>query len=1678
MKPSNLLKFTLCLLPAGVLLALVVIAPQMGVLQAGAAAPALAAAPWRVFTPATNTLPMDANLLPNPGFESGSAITATAWNAYMSGYAIDATGGRGGGRALRLTAAADGESHGAYQVITLNQTQTMPIYLSGWSRTDGMSGETDAHYSVYLDIYYVDETPLHGQSIAFDVGAHDWQFREKFIAPAKPIKSINVYVLLRNTHVGTAWFDDLSIRPVHAEIAYLDGVHVATMAPDPLPYGGPGLSLATDDGLSLTLAADGGAVTAVSLAGAPVQDAARAYMSGFFVRDVAAQSDYYHVGGSVNPDGRTLVQAGALPALSLDFGAVYTAAADRITIHAELTGTDALTRALTLYFALPVSATNWTWGDDIRTGRAINGANEFANFNGYHGLGANGHLSKYPWASLSGPDGGLALGTPLDSPRAFRLIYNPATHQFYAAFDLGLSPLTNQFPNRAWVDLILYRTEAGGGFRAAAQGYYDRFPQAFARRIPPEQEGIWVAFSDVAPITDVNDFGIKVHEIGGLSYVASDDDAGILSFRYVSEPWSHWLPITTTSVDVNDYDQVMTYLHDQHQHGSTAQRRQAEATLSSGFFDENGRYRYESSVEPWCDGVGGCAVFTLNPDPDIADAAYPLNQGRLDWNATTQAAYTSTPGLDGEYIDSYLARATDMDFRATHFAATDTPLTFRTGDLQVGIPEVFATTEFARWLTQDVHQRFGKYTMANGILLDMPWGGDLFDFMGQETNWLYTGSFTPPTDARMNYYRALSYQRPYGFLMNTDFANLSHALVERYFQVCLFYGIYPSMFSANAATNRYWDDPALYNRDRPLFQRYIPLIRRLNTAGWQPLTYATTSDAQVYIERFGAWPNLHFTLRNTTDAAAAVTVTLQADALHLPDSALTGVALLSGAHYAVGAGAAQFQVTLGPQASEIIALSRPSGHALYLPLVLRDAPGGSLWLAPGASAPEIPAAVAAAVIYVDGSLANNCTGGTYSVANRDCSGSDGNAYTSIEEGVNAALPGDTVQVRGGLYHEQVDIRVNGEAGNRIVIQNYPGETPILEGSQAVTGWAQCSGDDPYLTVQGEVNPHYAAIYRTAVDALPESQSPNVEHLVVLYENGEFMLPAQDPDQSMIIQNQKRYIPIEEESVGLTDYLIDSAHLTQPDNYWAGASVWVWVHAENNNIQSRVITASNQSQHSITFDAPLSAPLSVSGFTNPDAYSIYNHPHLLDQPGEYFYTPQPDGDGHYWLYIWPRNTSDLADKIRINHEQMGFFPRQTFGSYVTIDGFEIRGFSGNWTRNGGVVIPYGFEHSGFQVKHCNIHHNYGDGITIYQGVDDLIEGNTVDTNFGAGLEGMRHTHLVVKDNVVRNHEGTNVSFDVNEHMEIVGNRIGGFLGTHGNGMAIYDGCNDVLVAGNIIAIERNVPLTFNTMGNLVLYNNILYSGDSTRIIASWSMGTGYHLAFNNLILGADTEGAAYFRTAGNKVFRNNIVDGGRLVGDGGSLESTHNLYTTFAWDQPDLNPTEIDGREVNKADLFADYAALDFHLKPGSPARDAGVSADDIIQAYGLQTLFPSYNFYADMDGNSRPVAGAWDLGPYRFTPSLELQGIAGDRAIRLDWTVNVTMPATTTWAIAYQNPGSAYLPITGILSPTRAYTLTNLTNGIRYTVTLSAMLDDTAWLSDTVAVTPTGIRVYLPLVLR
>jgi parallel beta-helix repeat protein len=104
---------------------------------------------------------------------------------------------------------------------------------------------------------------------------------------------------------------------------------------------------------------------------------------------------------------------------------------------------------------------------------------------------------------------------------------------------------------------------------------------------------------------------------------------------------------------------------------------------------------------------------------------------------------------------------------------------------------------------------------------------------------------------------------------------------------------------------------------------------------------------------------------------------------------------------------------------------------------------------------------AAESIYVDKQLAEHCEG-NYSIANRDCSGEDGDAYTTPQDAADAADPGDTVYFREGVYynHARPEARVpvlhilnSGDPHAPITYTNYLDEEVILSGLD--------SGDAPY-----------------------------------------------------------------------------------------------------------------------------------------------------------------------------------------------------------------------------------------------------------------------------------------------------------------------------------------------------------------------------------------------------------------------------------------------------------------------------------------------------------------------------------------------------------------------------------------------------------------------------------------
>ena len=53
-------------------------------------------------------------------------------------------------------------------------------------------------------------------------------------------------------------------------------------------------------------------------------------------------------------------------------------------------------------------------------------------------------------------------------------------------------------------------------------------------------------------------------------------------------------------------------------------------------------------------------------------------------------------------------------------------------------------------------------------------------------------------------------------------------------------------------------------------------------------------------------------------------------------------------------------------------------------------------------------------------------------------------YTTIRAAVDNSKPGDTIQVKDGVYNEGVSFRTSGTSTRPITLMNYPGHSPVID----------------------------------------------------------------------------------------------------------------------------------------------------------------------------------------------------------------------------------------------------------------------------------------------------------------------------------------------------------------------------------------------------------------------------------------------------------------------------------------------------------------------------------------------------------------------------------------------------------------------------------------------------------
>ena len=559
---------------------------------------------------------------------------------------------------------------------------------------------------------------------------------------------------------------------------------------------------------------------------------------GFQVRDTAAGTDFVRL---------------KQRALDLELECDRRQDGDVTFFDATLSETSGKDRAVTLVYSVPVDWEDCHWLHDPRRSEAIKSNHEHINATRF-AVGSNGRLSRYPFAAVTTRHTGIGLGIDMARPAFFRVGFNSATKELFLAYDIGLAPEKST----ARVRFCKFTFNPKWGFRAALARYYQIFSDYFRCRTP--QQGLWMPFAKISAVKGWKDFGFKFKE--GTNETKWDDEHGIITFRY-TEPMTWWMRMPkemprNSSAALSEAKRLAKEKGD----------RSAQALLTSGFHHETGQFPARLLNTPWCNG----AVWSINSMPGVLGE---ITDFKNKWNPQLREKLYGpkrTSDLDGEYIDSSEGYVTDeLDYRREHFAVAKTPLVFSLDSQKPAIFRGLIAFEYARVLARDVHA-MDKLMMANSTPIRLCWLAPLLDVMGSETNWNPGGTWRPMSDSDLLYRRALCKGKPYCFLMNTRFEDFSHELVEKYMKRCLAYGMFPGFFSHNASQGHYFTRPELYDRDRELFKKYVPLCKLIAEAGWEPITRARSSDNRVYVERFGT---RFLTIFNDAPESRTATITLE-----------------------------------------------------------------------------------------------------------------------------------------------------------------------------------------------------------------------------------------------------------------------------------------------------------------------------------------------------------------------------------------------------------------------------------------------------------------------------------------------------------------------------------------------------------------------------------------------------------------------------------------------------------------------------------------------------------------------------------------------------------------------------------------------------------------------------------
>lgn len=560
--------------------------------------------------------------------------------------------------------------------------------------------------------------------------------------------------------------------------------------------------------------------------------------------------------GSVRKVRNGIEQTCELKDLSLRLHAIYRPTEKFIVVDGEVLDTSKQDRAISISFRLPINAIGWTWFEDIHNEQRIE---DGIRYGSARLLSERSTIALYPFSAMGDGKSAIAIAVPMDMPRVFRICYE-RNFGYFINYEFGLSEETKKFPSLAWFKFLIYKVDPQWGFRSAAKRYYEFFPQFFEKRVVDEGgAGGFMVDKERLESPDYIPPKFAIFDYQQRDAIDAHRHKSVKLFSYTElAGWWGWAIGITQEKAKEQPTQEEAWAYVQKLAQTEQPHEVAQCILNCAPYDREGKPRLSDTYVPEWGGYH----YPCNPDPEIEGIGGKVNRYTLTYER--EVSQVDAYKLDGMYFDCAFTSTID-NFRREHFKWADNPLAFDHISKKPVLPMAFSVYECAKAIADDMHKR-GKLVMANYSVTDYP--TDIFciqfiDIIGNEMLWTWT------TDAKLALQRTLAYQKTISMSWQEAKKDWVKERIESEMKEAMFYGTF------------YY----LSTMDREIYERWHPLTVRIANAGWEPITYASSDDKDVMIERFGSVEkkNLYFTLRNKTNDVKMIELSIDANSLGLKD---------------------------------------------------------------------------------------------------------------------------------------------------------------------------------------------------------------------------------------------------------------------------------------------------------------------------------------------------------------------------------------------------------------------------------------------------------------------------------------------------------------------------------------------------------------------------------------------------------------------------------------------------------------------------------------------------------------------------------------------------------------------------------------------------------------------------